>query len=261
VQLTRADAMGNLPTDDLLQEGGVSDPRPNAIFFDMDDTLVDFSSSAGPCWKKVCDDAAGRCGAVPADRLLAALDAYRHWFWSDPERHRRGRLDMAAARREVLTGALLRLGIRNPALVDEMAEAFSQARAAAICLFPEAAGVLRALRAREIKLALITNGEIGEQRAKIERFALVPLFDYILVEGEFGMGKPDLRVYRHALLQTSASAEATWMVGDNPEWDVLAPQQVGIRGIWRDVRGTGWPPDRSGQPDRIIRSLSELLSD
>ncbi|HTU00403.1 MAG TPA: HAD family hydrolase [Candidatus Sulfotelmatobacter sp.] len=239
----------------------MSDPGPEAVFFDMDDTLVDFSSSASSCWKQVCDQAAGRCGGVSAERLLAALNAYRHWFWNDPDRHQRGRLDMAAARREVVAGALLRVGVRDPVLVEEMAQAFSEARAAAIRLFPEAADVLRALRARPVKLALITNGEVQEQRNKIERFALAPFFDYILVEAEFGVGKPDPRVYRHALSRLSATARATWMVGDNPEWDVLAPQRVGIRGIWRDVRGTGWPPGCPGRPDRIIRSLMELLPD
>ena len=49
------------------------------------------------------------------------------------------------------------------------------------------------------------------------------------------------------------------MVGDNLEWDVAAPQRLGIVGIWLDVLGTGLPEASAVTPDRIIRSLSELL--
>lgn len=49
-----------------------------------------------------------------------------------------------------------------------------------------------------------------------------------------------------------------WMVGDNLEWDVAAPQRLGIRGIWIDARGTGVPPGHAARPDRIIRRLSDL---
>ncbi len=48
------------------------------------------------------------------------------------------------------------------------------------------------------------------------------------------------------------------MVGDNLEWDVAAPQRLGIFGIWVDYAGTGVPAGREIRPDRIIRSLSEV---
>jgi putative hydrolase of the HAD superfamily len=128
-------------------------------------------------------------------------------------------------------------------------------------LFPDAVEVLGTLRAFPVTLALITNGEKGEQRAKIERFALAPYFSTILVEGEFGAGKPDERVYRHTLEQLGIAPHEAWMVGDNLEWDVLGPQRVGVRGIWRDSHGTGLPSASPVRPDRIIRSLHELLAD
>ena len=38
-----------------------------------------------------------------------------------------------------------------------------------------------------------------QQRDKIERHRLAGFFDVIVIEGEFGAGKPDEVVYRHAL--------------------------------------------------------------
>ena len=55
------------------------------------------------------------------------------------------------------------------------------------------------------------------------------------------------------------TARETWMVGDNLEWEIAAPQRLGIYAIWHDGYGTGLPHDCPVRPDRIIRRLSELL--
>jgi putative hydrolase of the HAD superfamily len=49
------------------------------------------------------------------------------------------------------------------------------------------------------------------------------------------------------------------MVGDNLEWEIAAPQRLGIYAIWHDGYGEGLHPDSPIRPDRIIRRLSELL--
>ena len=49
------------------------------------------------------------------------------------------------------------------------------------------------------------------------------------------------------------------MVGDNLEWEVEVPQRLGIYAIWNDVHGEGLPTESAVKPDRIIRSLTELL--
>src|SRR5436190_458842 len=109
------------------------------------------------------------------------------------------------------------------------------------------------------KLALVTNGAAGLQRAKVERFALTHRFDHIQIEGEHGFGKPDERAYQHAMQALGVTASETWMIGDNLEWEVEVPQRLGIYAIWMDAHGEGLPPGSTVKPDRIIRSLSELL--
>jgi putative hydrolase of the HAD superfamily len=51
------------------------------------------------------------------------------------------------------------------------------------------------------------------------------------------------------------------MVGDNLEWEVAAPQRLGIFGVWHDHLGAGLPPGSAVKPDRIIERLPELLVD
>ena len=80
-----------------------------------------------------------------------------------------------------------------------------------------------------------------------------------MIEGEYGIGKPDERVFRHALDQLGIDPSEAWMVGDRLEHDIGGAQSVGIYAIWVDWRGEGLPKSSDVQPDRIIRTLSELL--
>jgi putative hydrolase of the HAD superfamily len=81
------------------------------------------------------------------------------------------------------------------------------------------------------------------------------------VEGEVGFGKPDERIYRRALHELAIDPGDAWMVGDHLEFDVAAPQQLGLFTVWVDAHGRGVPPGRNVRPNRVIRRLSELRSD
>ena len=74
-----------------------------------------------------------------------------------------------------------------------------------------------------------------------------------------GVGKPEEVVYRYALSKLGVKAEEAWMVGDNLEWDVLAPQRLGLRGVWVDAPGQGLPKSCPVAPHRIIRAFPELI--
>ena len=104
-----------------------------------------------------------------------------------------------------------------------------------------------------------TNGAAEPQRAKVVRFALEHRFDHVQIEGEHGFGKPEERAYTHAMDVLGVGPDETWMVGDNLEWEIVAPQRLGIYAIWHDGYGVGLPPDCPIRPDRIIRRLSDLL--
>ena len=231
---------------------------PKAILFDLDDTILSLGSPQA-CWQRVCEGFVGRLDGARSDALLETILKVSAWYWSDPERHRRGRLDLTLARREVVAGAFQKMGLRDEILAQEIADTFNVAREAGACLFPDATDTLRRLRERGVRLALITNGGGEIQRGKIERFGLAPYFDLIQIEGELGVGKPDERAYRHALAALGVGPEETWMVGDNLEWEVVAPQRLGITGVWHDWQGTGLPEGSRVRPDRIIRTLSEIV--
>jgi putative hydrolase of the HAD superfamily len=183
----------------------------------------------------------------------------RRWFWDDPERHRRERVQMLGAWSKIVARGLDSVGTPNPALAGAVAEDFATRRWAVMRLFPGVTDALDQLRAGGVSMALVTNGDKSQQRAKIERYDLEGYFDVIQIEGEFGAGKPEEIVYRHVLERLGVPAREAWMVGDNVEWDVAAPQRLGIRGVWVDRKGAGLTADSAVRPHRIIREFPELL--
>lgn len=232
---------------------------PKAILFDLDDTIISFDGVCEPAWEKICTEFAPKMGMTDATVLLNAIRETRQWYWGDPDRHRIGRLDLDNARREVVGLALKTLGYPEVACAVELADGYTRLQEEMIHLFPGAIETLEELTRRGIKLALLTNGNKAKQRAKIDRFNLQRFFQTCLVEGELGFGKPDLRVYGKALEELGVGADQTWMVGDNLEWDVAAPQKLGIYGIWNDYCGKGLPLHSGVVPDRIISNIRELL--
>ncbi|MSO84024.1 MAG: HAD family hydrolase [Acidobacteria bacterium] len=228
---------------------------PRAVLVDLDDTIVDDSGAVVDCWEDACES----CTPLVEPRaVLTEIHAIRDWFWSDPDRHRHGRLDLTVARRQIAKMALLRIGHVDDRLAARIAERYSQCRQSRMVLLPGAVDALTWLRESGCQLALLTNGAGSAQRQKIVRFQLEPLFDLILVEGELGFGKPDARIYQLALTALAAAPRDTWMIGDNLEWDVGQPQRLGVAGIWVDTAGSGLPASCAVCPDLIVGGLGEL---
>ena len=233
---------------------------PKAIFFDLDDTIVSLSQNVEKIWKKVSEDFVVReAPGFSADKLLHEINRTRNWYWSDPERHKKGRLNLLQARRDIVKKALNVFQYYNDEKSNELADRYSSLHEESLNVFPEAIETLENLSNSKIRMALITNGSSKLQRAKINKFGLEKYFEKIFVEEEVGVGKPDIRVFQIALEKLRLSPEDVWMVGDNLVWDIEAPQKIGIFSIWNDYNGEGLSPESNIVPDRIIHSIAELI--
>ena len=232
---------------------------PRALLLDLDDTILDDSSTAEACWTRVAEAFAGAAGGDAA-ALRAAVEGEKALYWADRERHRAGRLDLHAARTAICAAALRRLGLAPDGVAPRMARAYAALRREAWRPFPGALEALAAFRERGVRMALLTNGASDVQREKIARFGLAPFFEGIFVEGEMGYGKPDERVFRRALEAVGAEPGGAWVVGDNLEWEVAPARRLGMGSVWVDARGAGLPPDPPALPDRTVRGIRELVA-
>jgi putative hydrolase of the HAD superfamily len=235
---------------------------PRAMLIDMDDTILSSYGQAGVAWHEVATEFAHELAPLSPQQVGAAIADSGRRFWKTAEAH--WRLKLAEARHEVVKGGFATLAAAGQAalstgLAVRLADRFTAYREEQMFVFPGAHEAIDALKAHGVKLALVTNGAAGIQRAKVERFALTHRFDHIQIEGEHGFGKPDERAYLHAMQALGVGAADTWMIGDNLEWEVEVPQRLGIYAIWIDAHGEGLPAESTIRPDRIIRSLTELL--
>jgi putative hydrolase of the HAD superfamily len=211
----------------------MSEPPPAAVFFDLDGTILDWQTGMEESWLVCCEDHSD--GSYEPAAIYEAIRARRDWFWDNPERSRAGRMDLNAAAREIVRLAFADAGLSDIDRAHRVADDYRARRLEHIVPYAGAVETLVAFRSQGVRLALLTNGEAANQRRSVERYGLAHHFDCIVIEGEFGVGKPDERVFRHALESCSAAPDSAWMVGDSLEADIAPAVALGLHAVWVDV--------------------------
>ncbi|HZN63318.1 MAG TPA: HAD family hydrolase [Planctomycetota bacterium] len=160
-----------------------------------------------------------------------------------------------AYRQEAWARALADFGIRDAALGSQLDERFRRERAERHVKFPDTDETLARLRPH-YKFGLVTNGAPRIQREKIERTGLAPLFDAVVVSGDIGVGKPDVRIFRRALELLEVEPQEAVMIGNNLERDMAGAKAADLPRIWIDREG------RETAPEGCLRitSLAALVT-
>lgn len=121
--------------------------------------------------------------------------------------------------------------------------------------FPNLFNMLEELKRRNLIIGMITNGKGQFQMDNIKALGINKYFETILVSEWEGLKKPDPQIFKRALEQLNVSPNESIFVGDHPENDVKAAQNVGIKGIWK--KDFQW---NNIEADSTIDDLSELPS-
>ena len=194
---------------------------------------------------------------------MEGIDSYRRWFWSDPERHRLGRLNLINVRHEIVLGAFQTDRASTPTDIarrigDDYDRKASRAR-------PAVSGRDRNARdtAETPPVRLAHDYQRQLCRASARRST-----------GSISNGNSTTSSWRRSSERASrtsvsistrwkkldATPSEAWIVGDNLEWEVDAASAVGHHShLAQRAMAVGLPPGSSVRPDRIIRSLPELL--
>lgn len=119
---------------------------------------------------------------------------------------------------------------------------------------PDVAPALAALRGRGLKLVVVSNAN-GRLRHLFDRVDLTKWFDHVLDSHEWGVEKPDPRLFHLALEQAGAEPSRTIHVGDLYHVDVVGARQAGLReGVLFDMAGLYGAADcpRVGSLDALV---------
>lgn len=121
----------------------------------------------------------------------------------------------------------------DPALIRELVEVY-RSHAPAIRLLPDAEAFIERALADGRRLALISDGPIAAQSAKVEALSLRRRFDPVILTDAWGRDfwKPHERAYRAVMDQHGRPAADHVYIGDNPLKDFHAPKRLG----WNTIR-------------------------
>ena len=120
-------------------------------------------------------------------------------------------------------------------------------------LVPGVLEILQKLKARGLKLAIVTNITpelLAHQRKKIAALGIGELFDEIVYSAQLGVHKPDRRIFDYAAQRLGVSNAECLFVGDDPDSDVAGALAAGMEVVWVDRRQDA---NRFGNDSRVHR--------
>ena len=224
-----------------------------AVVFDWGGTLTPFHAiDLADLWSV----AARIIAPERAEDLTAALMAVELEFWQRVQSERGGASTTLA---EVLAVAADRTGVAVEAALRERAfEAHLEAWTPHTLTDPAAAPLLRDLRRRGIRTALLSNTHWP--RAWHERILarddVLDLFDVRVYTSELRHTKPHAEAFAAVLGPLRVAPSEAVMVGDRPFDDISGAKAVGMRAV---LLPNEFVPAAPVVPDATIAGLSELL--
>jgi putative hydrolase of the HAD superfamily len=233
----------------------------SAVFFDLDNTLIDDDASTRRSLAATCADLAR---LVP-DLAQQALGEAYYWIaievWESVDLSRRngGQQPVTGLefRQECWRRALATVGVMDEAVLAEAVARYAAYRDEHLTFFPETEEVLALLRGR-LKTGVITNGTADTHRRKLQVLGLEERMDVCIVAGEVGLAKPDAAIFHRASDQLDLPAEECLMVGDNLTSDIGGAKAAGMGAVWMN-RGCAPLPHDAPRPDLIIPDLTVLI--
>ena len=223
-------------------------PRIKAISFDLDDTLWPIWPTIERAEKALLDWLADH--APMAAAMFASPAALREVRDTIGQNRPDLKHDMSAMRRESIRLALSRAG-ENPLLAEGAFEVFFAERQR-VTLYDDATTALQFLSAR-FPLVSLSNGN-----ADIARVGLGSYFKATISAREFGVGKPDPRIFHAAAGALDLTPQDVLHVGDDATLDALGALNAGMQTAWLNRADHLWPHEAS--PQVTLTSLDQLCA-
>ncbi len=164
------------------------------------------------------------------------------------QRHPEKAHDLSFLRIQAIRDSMLVAG-DSPHLAEEAFSVFFAERLN-VKLYEGVEQALARLAAR-YPLVGLSNGN-----ADVFRTPAGPYFKACVSAREFGVAKPDPRIFHAAAEQLNVPLDAVLHLGDDATTDVWGAMQAGMQTAWINTQGHDWPHD-SAQP-LTVSHLTEL---
>ena len=224
-------------------------PRPQAILFDLDDTLWPIGPVIAAAEEALFAWLRAHAPRVAARFSIDALRAARMALLArEPGYH----VDLGALRRAGLLAAFAEAG-EDPALVADAMALFVAARNT-VRPYDDVLPGLARLSGRYL-LGTVSNGN-----ADLRAIGLDHHFAVSLAAHEHGSAKPDPAMFVEACRRLGVAPAAAVYVGDDVLLDVRGAQQAGLRAVWLNRVGSAAHLAHGVAPDAICADFDELTA-
>ncbi|MDD5960624.1 MAG: TIGR02253 family HAD-type hydrolase [Methanobrevibacter wolinii] len=189
-----------------------------AVFFDIDDTLLDTSSFAETARRAAINNIVENGLPIEEDEAYDIFKEIIAEKGSNYDKHF-----------NVLTKRVI--GAEDPYLIALGMTTYHNVKFSLLQPFPRTIAILIYLKTKGYKLGAITNGLTIKQWEKLIRLNLHPFFDIVLTSEEVGYEKPHPEIFKEALRRMHCSADKSVMVGNKYETDIVGALNAGMAGI------------------------------
>ena len=215
----------------------------DACVFDAYGTLFDFNSAASAARDELGEDWQRLSELWRLKQLqytwLRGLAQHHAEFWQ--------------VTGDALDFALATLKIGRPGLRDRLMNLYLQ-----LNTYPEVPAMLRELKGRGMKLAILSNGTPPMLAAVVSNSGLEDVFDAVLSVEEVGVYKPHPSVYALAAQRLGIDPARICFLSSNG-WDAYSAKAFGFQVIWCN-RFSQAAERIPATPDGEIADLSALAA-
>ena len=223
-----------------------------AIFFDLDDTLVDSRKAekdASIEFKKYFQE------------FKNVDDNYYANLWhkvatNQYERYSRGEVTYERQKIDRIKIFFSEFNIeKEEKEASELFERYLKLYENNWKTFNDAKYVLKDLKTK-YKLGIITNGDEKQQTNKLKLTNLTDYFDTINISGEIGYSKPSKEIFEIACKRINEKPENCLMIGDNFKLDIQGAINSGLSAIWINRRNENFEFEAQFQE---LKELIDIL--
>ena len=212
-----------------------------AIVFDAYGTLFDVNSAADKCRGKIGDK-----WELFASHWRATQLEYT-WLRSLMKRHK----NFWQVTEDSLDKSMKVFKI-DVSMKNELLDLYK-----VLSSYPEVKAVLKSLRAKEYKLAVLSNGTPALLNELIRSNSLEDIFDDIFSIEKVGIYKPDTKVYAMPVEKYQIRSEEIAFLSSNT-WDVSGGGNYGYNAIWEN-RNNNIFDNLDYKPKNEVNNLTQLL--
>ena len=196
--------------------------KPKAVLFDTDNTLYEYEPANKKATKAVGEKLNNLLGIKEQEFLIKYAQS------KNEIKAQLGKTASSHSRLLYFQRLLELLGLKAQLLIAlDLEQTFWRTFLDNAPLFNGVRDIFFELKKRDIPIGIVTDLTSHIQLRKLTYFGLEDIFDAVVTSEEVGADKPNEKVFKLALKKLNLENEENiWMVGDNPDADVIGGKKI-----------------------------------